>query len=118
MAADEFPQIPSAGERPTTRVSQKVLRQALGDETSDANQRFAMDTLTATSLDVVRDYADAMDALAQDPAIHLDMDFQPGDMQFVHNHALLHDRTGQGVRGQEQALAQQLPQHLAAARPK
>ncbi|HVA85817.1 MAG TPA: DNA polymerase III subunit beta [Candidatus Saccharimonadales bacterium] len=29
--ADDFPAIPTAGERPTTRVSQKVLRQALGE---------------------------------------------------------------------------------------
>jgi hypothetical protein len=29
-----------------------------------------------------------------DPDLHLRMDFQPGDMQFVHNHSLLHDRTG------------------------
>jgi len=40
------------------------IRKKLGDETSDAQQRFAMDTLTATSLDVVHDYAVAMDALA------------------------------------------------------
>ena len=36
---------------------------------------------------------DAMDALAQEPAIHLDMDFQPGDMQFVSNHWIMHSRT-------------------------
>ncbi len=41
------------------------LREALGDEeTDDDAQRFAMETLTATSLDVVHDYAIAMDALA------------------------------------------------------
>lgn len=40
------------------------IRQALGDDASDAKQRFAMDTLTATSLEVVHDYALAMDALA------------------------------------------------------
>ena len=40
------------------------IRKKLGDETSDAEQRFAMDTLTATSLDVVHDYAVAMEALA------------------------------------------------------
>ena len=36
---------------------------------------------------------DALDALAEDPAIHLDMDFQPGDMQFVSNHWIMHSRT-------------------------
>ena len=29
--ADEFPVIPSPGERPTTRISQKVLRKALAE---------------------------------------------------------------------------------------
>jgi hypothetical protein len=36
---------------------------------------------------------DLLDALADDPALHFTMALQPGDMQFVHNHALLHDRT-------------------------
>jgi tetratricopeptide (TPR) repeat protein len=41
------------------------LRQALGDDTrSDETQRFAMETLTATSLEVVHDYGLAMEALA------------------------------------------------------
>jgi alpha-ketoglutarate-dependent taurine dioxygenase len=35
---------------------------------------------------------DMFDAVANDPAMHLKMDFQRGDMQFVYNHALLHDR--------------------------
>ncbi len=29
-----------------------------------------------------------------DPDVHLRIDLEPGDMQFVHNHSLLHDRTG------------------------
>jgi hypothetical protein len=33
------------------------------------------------------------DALAEDAELRLDMEFQPGDMQFVHNHTVLHDRT-------------------------
>jgi hypothetical protein len=37
---------------------------------------------------------DLFDALANDPALNLHMEFRPGDMQFVHNHTLLHDRTG------------------------
>lgn len=37
---------------------------------------------------------DALDALAEDPAIHLDMDFQPGDIQLVSNHWIMHSRTG------------------------
>jgi len=37
---------------------------------------------------------DLFDELANDPALNLHMEFKPGDMQFVHNHTLLHDRTG------------------------
>jgi len=33
------------------------------------------------------------DCLADDPNLNLTMELQPGDMQFVHNHSLLHDRT-------------------------
>jgi hypothetical protein len=36
---------------------------------------------------------DCFDALAEDATLRLDMEFQPGDMQFVHNHTVLHDRT-------------------------
>jgi Taurine catabolism dioxygenase TauD, TfdA family len=37
---------------------------------------------------------DLFDELANDPRLHFGMQLQPGDMQFVHNHSLLHDRTG------------------------
>ena len=37
---------------------------------------------------------DMFDRLADDPALHLKMRLQPGDMQFVYNHGQLHDRTG------------------------
>jgi len=40
-----------------------------------------------------REALDLLDQLANDPAFHLSMRLKPGDMQFVHNHALLHDRT-------------------------
>lgn len=36
---------------------------------------------------------DLFDALANDRRLHFSMRLQPGDMQFVYNHALLHDRT-------------------------
>lgn len=35
---------------------------------------------------------DYFDALAEDPDLHLTMEFRPGDMQFLHNHTILHDR--------------------------
>ena len=37
---------------------------------------------------------DLFDEIANDPAMYLRMRLSPGDMQFVHNHSLLHDRTG------------------------
>lgn len=37
---------------------------------------------------------DLFDSLANDPDLHLSMQLQPGDMQFVYNHSQLHDRTG------------------------
>jgi len=37
---------------------------------------------------------DLFDRLANDPKLNLSMSLAPGDMQFVYNHALLHDRTG------------------------
>jgi len=36
---------------------------------------------------------DLFDSLANDPSLHLFMEFQPGDIQIVHNHTILHDRT-------------------------
>jgi hypothetical protein len=36
---------------------------------------------------------DLFDELANDPSLNLTMELQPGDMQFVHNHTILHDRT-------------------------
>ena len=37
---------------------------------------------------------DLFDDLANDSDLHLSMQLQPGDMQFVYNHSQLHDRTG------------------------
>ncbi len=42
---------------------------------------------------VQRAALDAIDALANDPRLHLRMSFEPGDMQFLHNHQILHART-------------------------
>jgi hypothetical protein len=41
----------------------------------------------------IREARDLFDSLANDPALHLMTEFRPGDLQFVHNHSLLHDRT-------------------------
>ncbi len=48
----------------TTTKLAAALRKALGDDTSDSAQRFAMESLSATSLEAVHEYATAMDALS------------------------------------------------------
>ncbi len=57
----------------------------------DSAQRFD-DAMRLTSDHVAA--LDMFDALANDPDLHMSMRLQPGDMQFVYNHAQLHDRTG------------------------
>ena len=39
------------------------------------------------------DAMDLLDQLAEDPELHLDMEFRPGDIQLLHNHTIFHDRT-------------------------
>jgi hypothetical protein len=57
----------------------------------DSAQRFAeAPRLTPKHVEAL----DMFDALANDPALNLHMEFRPGDVQLVHNHTLLHDRTG------------------------
>lgn len=41
----------------------------------------------------LEDACDLLDRLAARPDIHLDMDFRPGDIQYLNNHTLLHSRT-------------------------
>jgi len=62
-----------------------TVRKALGDATSESAQRFAMETLTAASLEAVHEYAVALDALSSgkndealrhfSQAVDLDMNF-------------------------------------------
>ena len=39
-----------------------------------------------------REALDLLDAITNDPAVHLSMQFEPGDIQFLHNHQILHSR--------------------------
>lgn len=41
-----------------------------------------------------RELLGTYDAIADDPAFHLDMDLEPGDIQLISNHTILHARTG------------------------
>jgi len=57
----------------------------------DSAQRFEQaPRLTPQQIEAL----DLFDSLANDPTLHLTMRLAPGDMQFVHNHTMLHDRTG------------------------
>lgn len=42
-----------------------AIRQALGDNTSESDQLFAMETITATSIEAVHDYSEGMEALTR-----------------------------------------------------
>ena len=56
----------------------------------DSAQRFAdAPRLSAQHIEAL----DLFDALTNDPALNFTMELRRGDMQFVHNHSLLHDRT-------------------------
>ena len=56
----------------------------------DSAQRFAdSPRLTADHVEAL----DLFDALANGPRLNISMRLAPGDMQFVYNHSLLHDRT-------------------------
>jgi len=56
-----------------------------------SSQRFA-EARRLTPEDVAA--LDMLVELAGDPELRLDMNFQPGDIQFLHNHTILHARTG------------------------
>jgi hypothetical protein len=45
--------------------------------------------LTAEDIEAL----DMLGELAGDPELRLDMNFMPGDIQFLHNHTILHART-------------------------
>lgn len=57
----------------------------------ESAQRFAeAPRLTEAHIEAL----DFFDELCNDPALHLRMQLEAGDMQFVYNHTMLHDRTG------------------------
>ena len=58
---------------------------------------------------------DLLDAMAEDPVYRLDMDLQPGDIQFLCNHFVLHSRTGFEDRPERAARRHLLRLHLACA---
>ncbi|MDP1753351.1 MAG: TauD/TfdA family dioxygenase [Reyranella sp.] len=56
----------------------------------DSAQRFAdAPRLSPAQIEAL----DMFDSLAGDPELHMFTEFKPGDVQLVHNHTMLHDRT-------------------------
>lgn len=78
----EIPVLSRSGDRVTGLYQRQYI---------DSAQRFA--DAPRPDAEQVR-ALDAFDAIMNDPEMHFQMEFAPGDMQFVHNHSLLHDRTG------------------------
>ncbi len=56
----------------------------------ESARRFSeVPALTAAQVEAL----DLLDEIANDPQVNLFLTFQPGDIQFLHNHTMLHDRT-------------------------
>lgn len=67
------------------RLSTRYVRRYI-----ESARRFdAVPPLTAEQIAAL----DLFDELTNDPALKIDIEFKPGDMQFLHNHQILHDRT-------------------------
>ncbi|WP_437319719.1 TauD/TfdA family dioxygenase [Sorangium sp. So ce385] len=84
-----------AGERPYFRIPvlnwhAGLLSAIYQRQYIESARRFPdVPPLTARQVEAL----DLFDALADDPALHMTMELRPGDIQLVHNHTLLHDRT-------------------------
>jgi hypothetical protein len=88
----------------------------------DSAQRFAeAPRLSAETVAAL----DAFDAVCNDPHMQVTMRLEAGDVQFVHNHALLHDRSafedfaddGRGLRRRHLLRAWIAPEPPAPVRP-
>ncbi|MCH9672767.1 MAG: TauD/TfdA family dioxygenase [Gammaproteobacteria bacterium] len=67
------------------RLAISYLRQFI-DEAQDFPEIGSFDPRLTEALDMVAELAD-------DPALFLSMSFEPGDIQLLHNHQILHNRT-------------------------
>jgi len=94
LATDRRGEVPAGAkpwfEIPVFNVFDGKLSTIYQRQYIDSAQRFAeaprLSPLQVEALDL-------FDALANDPGLMMTMALEPGDMQFVHNHVLLHDRT-------------------------
>ena len=95
LATDRRGEIPE-GEKPYFEIPvfnwyQGFLTGVYQRQYIDSAQRFP-DAMRLSEQHV--EALDLFDAIANEPSLHLSMQLEHGDMQFVHNHSMLHDRTG------------------------
>jgi hypothetical protein len=96
IATDRRGEVAEGGQKPYFEIPvfnwhRRFLTAIYQRQYIDSAQRFAdAPRLTAEHVEAL----DLFDSLANDPALHMTMEFKPGDVQLVHNHTLLHDRTG------------------------
>jgi hypothetical protein len=87
---EEGPGEPPFFSLPICREADGVLRTFyIGWYIRDSQRHAEAPRLTRAQHEVI----DLIDEIAADPAIHLDMDFRPGDIQWLKNAAILHSRT-------------------------
>jgi TfdA family taurine catabolism dioxygenase TauD len=94
IATDRRGEVPEGGkpyfEIPVFTWHEGFLTAMYQRQYIDSAQRFPdAPRLSAKQIEAL----DLFDALADDPKLHMTMEFRPGDVQLVHNHTLLHDRT-------------------------
>jgi hypothetical protein len=66
------------------------FQRSINDSTSSRHDAFPpVAPLTPLQVEAL----DLLDQLANDPRLNLTMEFEAGDIQLVHNHTILHDRT-------------------------
>ena len=95
IATDRRGEVPEGGrpffEIPVFTWHRGYLNAIYQRQYIDSAQRFAeAPRLTRAHIEAL----DLFDSLADDPKLNMLMEFRPGDIQLVHNHTLLHDRTG------------------------
>ena len=95
IATDRRGEVPEGGkpffEIPVFTWHRGYLNAIYQRQYIDSAQRFPeAPRLTPAHIEAL----DLFDSLADDPKLNMLMEFRPGDVQLVHNHTLLHDRTG------------------------
>ena len=83
--AEEWYAVPAFNPMPGGKLVTTYVRSAMRKA-----QRFPAVPRTTPELEAA---CDLFDRLAESPEIHLDMEFRPGDIQFLNNHWVMHSRT-------------------------